>query len=153
MRPAPPPPPRPAAAQATSEVAPAPPAPKSGFQRSAKDQAFEQQFLSVNPAQAKQRSELLAQTNAAARAAVPAARLAGELIDALKKGDHEIVTAAVQKATETGMPMSMLLDDEADKMLHDAYVLLASIDVEPDVALSDSGLDIISRKLSKIDAL
>jgi hypothetical protein len=150
-RPAPPPPPRPAAAQA-GPVAPAP-APKKGFQRSAQELAFEQQFLSTNPLEAKQRSELLAKTNEAARAAVPAARLAGELIDALKKGDHEIVTAAIQKATETGMPMSLLLDDEADKMLHDAYVLLASIDVEPDVALSESGLDIISRKLSKIDAL
>ena len=63
------------------------------------------------------------------------------------------MAAAIKASSELGVPMTDLLDDMHDRALHDAYILLASIDVDPDVALSDSGLDIISRKLSKIDAL
>lgn len=140
---------------------PAPPTPApyptDGFQAkaaAAKTAAKGKAKDKPTEAQEKNRSELLAKTNAAARQAAPAARLGGELIDALKSGDHQIVEAAMKLAAKYECPVSELLNGHPEEMaLHDAYVLLAAIDVTPEVALSDSGLDIISRKLSKIDAL
>ena len=47
----------------------------------------------------------------------------------------------------------MALPGEPERELHDAYLLLSSINVDPEEALSDSGQELIEKKLSKVEAM
>jgi hypothetical protein len=77
------------------------------------------------------------------------AKIAAELREALSHGDKETVGSALEAAAgNTEVTIDALLTRSDDRRLHDAFVLLTSINIDPEVALADSGQLVIEQKLS-----
>ena len=94
------------------------------------------------------------QANELAREASAQARLADELRSALRGGDRVRVQRGIERSTEeTGFDRAKFLTADSDRELHDSFLLLSSINVDPDEALAESGQDLIEKKLSKVESM
>lgn len=98
------------------------------------------------------RQKAIEHANDVARRASAYAMTAGELRDALSHGDPEKVSTGLE-LTEHGVPVEQSVTNLSDQELHDSFMLLASINVTPEEAVSDSGQELIEKKLSKLEAL
>lgn len=100
------------------------------------------------------RKAAIKQAEAVAQDASANARLAAEMREALSRGDKEFIQAALQaKVANPKMKLGEAIPKADDKQLHDAFVLLSSINIDPDQALADSGQDMIEKKLSKAESM
>ena len=100
------------------------------------------------------RKEAIEMANAVARDASKNARVAGEMRAALSLGNKDAVASALNTIAQNPQAnLAELLVAPADQELHDAVQLLSAINVDPDEALSDSGQDLIEKKLSKAEAM
>jgi len=100
------------------------------------------------------RQDVIAQANAIGREASANAVLADELRGALSQGDRADVEQKLEFASANKhYDIGMALPGEPERELHDAYLLLSSINVDPEEALSDSGQELIEKKLSKVEAM
>ncbi len=82
------------------------------------------------------------------------ASTAAELRAALADGNKEFVFAMVEATL--GNPdddLGSILTEPADKRLFDAFSLLSAINIDPELALADSGQTLIEQKLSKAEAM
>ncbi len=89
-----------------------------------------------------------------ATAASKNAKTAAELRAALADGDKEYVMAMVEAVL--GNPdddLAGIITAPADQRLHDSFSLLSAINIDPDLALADSGQALIEQKLSKAEAM
>lgn len=104
--------------------------------------------------QAKARRQAIEQANEVARQASANARLADELRGALRQGNAPLVLGAIERSTvDSAFNREAALPEERERELHDSYLLLSSINVDPDEALSESGQDLVERKLSKVESM
>jgi Domain of unknown function (DUF4157) len=105
-------------------------------------------------ADAEKRAKTIEQANQLAQEASANARLAAELRASLSAGDSEVVLSALHESnTKKGFDKATKIVNEDDRELHDGHLLLSSINVDTDEALSDSGQDLIEKKLSKAEAM
>jgi hypothetical protein len=103
---------------------------------------------------ATKRSEAIKQANELARLASGHAAVADELRGALRAGNKIKVQGVIEAAeTSADFNKDKALPDLADRELHDSFLLLSSINVDPDEALSESGQELIEKKLSKTEAM
>ncbi|MDT4899535.1 MAG: hypothetical protein QOJ78_465 [Pseudonocardiales bacterium] len=108
----------------------------------------------AKPVTHAKRSKAIEQANEIARLASAHARLAGELRGALSAGDKVAVSSAIEHSVnDKKFDRNAALAASEDKELHDSFLLLSSVNVDPDEALSDSGQDLIEKKLSKTEAM
>jgi hypothetical protein len=102
----------------------------------------------------KSRAAAIAQANAIGREASEHAVLADELRGALGQGNRDFVVDHIDKSNQRkGYPIGTMITDTVDRELHDAFLLLSSINVDTDEALADSGQELIEKKLSKVEAM
>lgn len=82
------------------------------------------------------------------------ATIAAELRHALSHGDKDLVSTALEAASEQeDFDMVSALIDPDDARLHDSFMLLSAINIDPDQALAASGQTLIEKKLSKAEAM
>lgn len=102
----------------------------------------------------KSRKEAIEHANTVAREASDLGALAGTMRHALAAGgDWAIVPAAAELDEEHGVPIEQTLATDGQQQMHDSFMLLASIGVKAEEALSDSGQDLIEKKISLVEAL
>lgn len=102
----------------------------------------------------KTRKEALEHANKVAREASELGELAGRMRYALAAGgDWSLVPAAAELDEEHGVPIDQTLKSEPQREMHDSFMLLSSIGVKAEEALSDSGQDLIEKKMSLVEAL
>jgi hypothetical protein len=102
----------------------------------------------------KSRSEAIAEANKVGREASANAVLADDLRSALSQGDKGLVEMHLENAEKVkNYPMGQAITNEVDRELHDAFLLLSSINVDPEEALAESGQELIEKKLSKVEAM
>lgn len=100
------------------------------------------------------RQQAIDQANAVAREASANARVAAAMRSALTKGNKDTVFKALEtKAADPQFNIASLISAPPDQELHDAFQLLTVMNIDPDVALADSGQDLIEKKLSKAEAM
>ena len=130
----------------------------------------------ADPALAAKRSEAIARANEVARAACSTAATAHEMREALRAGNRDLVNQyidvkalpkqsegefgdeSVWVAPEDVMSEQLAYDLVAmmaaeDKEFHDALMILSSLNVDQETALSDSGQDLIASKLNLTEAM
>ncbi|WP_244927483.1 DUF4157 domain-containing protein [Nocardioides sp. W7] len=101
----------------------------------------------------KTRKEAIQHANTVAREASDIGDLAGRLRAALTAGgDYNLVPAAVE-LSDHGVPVKESLATGPQQEMHDSFMLLSSIGVDAPVALSDSGQELIEKKISLVEAL
>jgi hypothetical protein len=106
------------------------------------------------PDDSEARIEAIEKADKIATMASKNAQIAAELRDALANGDKEYVFAMVEAIT--GNPdddLDGIIKDLADRRLFDAFSLLSAINIDPELALADSGQALIEQKLSKAEAM
>jgi uncharacterized protein DUF4157 len=112
----------------------------------------------------QQRLKAIEHANEVGRRASEYAVIAAEMRDALRNDDsigrdvyerkQYLVLQILQKLeTDPGFDPTRFLKPESNAEKFDAYQLLSSINVTDDEALSDSGQDLIEKKLSKMEAM
>lgn len=100
------------------------------------------------------RSKAIQEANEVSRLASTNARLADELRSALQAGEADVVHKALKEFQQNPeADRAALIPGETERELHDAYLLLDSINVDLEAALSESGQDLIERKLSKVESM
>lgn len=105
-------------------------------------------------AEGKARSAAIQEANEVSRLASTNARLADELRSALQTGEADVVHKALKEFQQNPKAdRAALIPGETERELHDAYLLLDSINVNLEEALSESGQDLIERKLSKVESM
>ncbi len=108
----------------------------------------------AKPATHAKRGKAIEEANEVARLASAHAQLAGELRGALGAGDKVAVSQAIEHSVyDKNFKKDEALTAAEDRELHDSFLLLSSVNVDPDEALSESGQDLIEKKLSKTEAM
>jgi hypothetical protein len=79
------------------------------------------------------------------------AKTAAEMRVALSSGDAEFMLAMIEAIA--GNPDDGILKAAADRKLFDSFSLLSPINIDPELALADSGQALIEQKLSKAEAM
>ena len=75
------------------------------------------------------------------------------MIDALSHGDKDFVATHIEaRANDPKWDLGVMQQDD-DRQLYDAFMLLSSINVTPEEALAPTGQDLIEKKLSKAEAM
>lgn len=101
-----------------------------------------------------EREAAIAEADRLAARASKNARIAGEVREALGRGDGAFIDAALKTAQHNPNALvTEMITEPDDQRLHDAFVLLSSVNIDPDEALAASGQLLIEQKLSTAEAM